>query len=98
MLPRYRSPRGPALATGGAYHRHVLGPSRPLPRVGAPARIARFGGSFEHATVVAVEDEGRLLRVRSEGGELLEFALNRASARFLQAGIVNGPRLELLGD
>jgi hypothetical protein len=76
----------------------VLGPSRPLPRLGAQARIARFGGGFEAATIVAVEDDGRLVRVRSEGGELLEFALNRASARFLQAGATNGPRLELLGD
>jgi len=76
----------------------VLGPSRPLPRVGSRARIARFGGGFERATIVAVEDDGRLVRVRSEGGETLEFALNRASARFLQAGATVGPRLELLGD
>jgi len=73
----------------------VLGPSRPLPRVGARVRIARFGGAYEPATIVAVEDEGRRLRVRGEGGELLEFVLNRASARFLAAGDAGGPRLEL---
>jgi hypothetical protein len=73
-------------------------PSRPLPRPGAHARIARFGGGFEAATIVAVEEDGRLLRVRSETGELLEFQLNRATARFLQTGGGNGPRLELLGD
>ena len=86
------------LAGASAYHRPVLGPSRPLPRVGARARIARFGGGFERATIVAVEQEGRLLRVRSETGELLEFELNRATARFLAAGVPNGPRLELSGD
>ena len=48
--------------------------------------------------IVAVEEDGRLLRVRSETGELLEFQLNRASARFLQTGAGSGPRLELLGD
>jgi hypothetical protein len=73
-------------------------PSRLPPRLGAQARIARFGGGFERATIVAVEDEGRLLRVRSETGEQLEFVLNRASARFLQAGAGNGPRLELLDE
>ena len=73
-------------------------PSRLPPRLGAHARIARFGGGFELATIVAVEDDGRVLRVRSETGELLEFVLNRASARFLQAGASNGPRLELLND
>ena len=76
----------------------MLGPTRPLPRVGARARIARFGGGYEPATIVAVEDDGRLLRVRSEAGEVLEFELNRASARFLAAGVTNGPRLEVLGE
>ena len=58
-------------------------------------RIARFGGGYEPATIVAVEDEGRRLRVRAEGGELLDFVLNRATARFLADGPPGGPRLEL---
>ena len=58
-------------------------------------RIARFGGAYEPATIVAVEEEGRRLRVRGDGGELLEFVLNRATARFLAAGASGGPRLEL---
>jgi hypothetical protein len=74
------------------------GPSRPLPRVGARARIAHFGGGFELGTVLAVHDEGRRLQVRGETGELLEFVLSPATARFVQAGRAHGPRLELLGE
>ena len=73
----------------------MLGPSRPLPQVGARVRIARFGGVYEPATIVAVEEEGRRLRVRDERGELVDFVLNRASARFLAEGDAGGPRLEL---
>jgi hypothetical protein len=76
----------------------VLGPSRPVPRVGSQARIAHFGGGFELGTVLAVHDEGRRLEVRGEGGELLEFVLSPSTARFVSAGSGQGPRLELLGD
>jgi hypothetical protein len=76
----------------------VLGPSRPVPRVGARARIAHFGGGFELGTVLAVHEEGRRLQVRGESGEVLEFVLSPASARFVAAGGTHGPRLELLGD
>jgi hypothetical protein len=76
----------------------VLGPSRPVPRVGAPARIAHFGGGFERGTVVAVLEQGRRLEVRGEAGEVLEFVLNPATARFVSAGSRHGPRLELLAD
>jgi hypothetical protein len=75
----------------------MLEPTRPLPRVGAHARIAHFGGSVEGASVIAVREDGRLLDVLSERGETLQFALSRASARFLAAGSAHGPRLELLG-
>jgi hypothetical protein len=71
-------------------------PSRPVPRVGAAARIAHFGGGFEPATVVALDEEGRRLRVRSEAGEVLEFVLSLATARYVAAGPAGGPRLELL--
>jgi hypothetical protein len=74
----------------------VLGPTRPLPAVGAPVRIAHFGGGFERGTVLAVHDQGRRLEVRGEGGEVLEFVLNRATARFVSAAGAHGPRLELL--
>jgi hypothetical protein len=76
----------------------VLGPSRPFPRVGDRARIAHFGGAFEAGTVIAVLDQGRRLQVRGEGGEVLEFVLSPATARFFLAGSTQGPRLELLGD
>jgi len=76
----------------------VLGPSRPLPRVGARARIAHFGGSFERGTVVGVSEEGRRVRVLGESGEILEFVLSPATARFVAAGVAHGPRLELLSE
>jgi len=75
----------------------MLSPSRPLPRVGAPARIAHFGGSFERGTVLAVHDEGRRLEVRGEAGDVREFVLSPATARFVDASSPHGPRLELLG-
>ena len=69
-----------------------------MPRVGAPARIAHFGGGFERGVVLAVHERGRRLQVRGEGGEVLEFVLNPATARFVAAGSAQGPRLELLGE
>lgn len=74
----------------------MLGPTRPLPRVGGGARIKHFGGGVERGTVVAVHDEGRRLSVRGEDGELYEFVLSPANARFVSAGGTHGPRLELL--
>jgi len=71
-------------------------PSKPLPQVGVGARIKHFGGGVEAATVVAVEDEGRRLRVRGEDGGKHEFALSPKTARFVAAGDPHGPRLELL--
>lgn len=76
----------------------MLGPSRPVPRVGSQARIAHFGGGFEPGTVLAVLEDGRRLQVRSEGGEIHDFVLSPATARFVSAGSAHGPRLELLGD
>jgi hypothetical protein len=75
----------------------MLGPSRPVPRVGARARIAHFGGGYEQGSVVAVTDEGRRVSVRGEGGEVLEFVLSPATARFVAVEGAHGPRLELLG-
>ncbi len=74
----------------------MLGPSRPVPRVGARARIAHFGGGYERGTVIDVSEQGRRLRVRGEAGETFEFALSPATARFVAAGASHGPRLELL--
>jgi hypothetical protein len=74
----------------------MLEPTRPLPRVGARARIAHFGGGFERGVVLAVEDGGRRLRVRGDAGELLEFVLSPATARFVSAASASGPRLELI--
>lgn len=69
-----------------------------MPRVGARARIAHFGGSFEEVVVLAVHDDGRRLEVRDDAGKVIEFVLNPATARFLAAGSGFGARLELLGQ
>lgn len=70
-------------------------PSRPVPRAGEAARVVHFGGGAERAVIVSVGDEGRRLQVRSESGELFEFTLSPATARFV-CGEAGGPRLELL--
>jgi hypothetical protein len=64
--------------------------------VGAEARIAHFGGGYERGTVLEVHEQGRRLGVRGEAGEVLEFVLNPATARFVLAGSRHGPRLELI--
>ena len=70
----------------------MLGPSRPLPRIGAQARIVHFSGEREPAKIVAVHDEGRRLEVRGARGEVLEFELSPATARFVSAASAQGPR------
>ncbi len=57
-----------------------------------------FGGTFEAGTVIAVREQGRRLQVRGADGEVLEFVLSPATARFVSAQSAHGPRLELLGD
>lgn len=75
----------------------MLGPTRPLPTVGAPTHIKHFGGGVERGTVVAVHEEGSRVSVEGEDGEPYEFVLSPASARFVSVGDAHGPRLELLG-
>ena len=69
-----------------------------MPRVGSRARISHFSGERELGTVLAVHEEGRRLEVRGEHGEIREFVLNPATARFVSAESASGPRLELLAD
>jgi hypothetical protein len=76
----------------------MLGPTRPVPHVGAFARIKHFGGGSERGTVVAVQEDGRRLRVRDEDGELHEFLLSPANACFVSADSAHGPRLELVEE
>lgn len=73
-------------------------PSRPLPRLGAPARILHFGGGAAAAVITRVAEEGRLVEVRAEDGSLHEFRLNRATARFTSSRSAQGERLELLRE
>jgi hypothetical protein len=71
-------------------------PTRPVPHVGARARIGHFGGGWEAGTVTAVREQGRRLLVASESGELLEFVLSPATAKFVIAGAGHGARLDLV--
>ena len=70
-------------------------PTRPVPRVGAVARVSHFGGTSEPATVTAIDEERRRVVVRSESGDTIEFALNRATARWVADGAHRGARLDL---
>ena len=42
-----------------------------------------------------VHDEGRRVLVRADDGEMFEFVLSPATARFVSASGPHGPRLEL---
>jgi hypothetical protein len=66
-----------------------------VPRIGARARIDHFGGTWETATVTAVDADQRRVVVASESGETVEFTLNRATARWVAAGEHRGARLAL---
>lgn len=76
----------------------MLGPSRPLPKIGARTRVIYFGGNSELGVVVGVYEAGRRLRVLGEAGEELEFVLSQATAKFISAEGSGRERLELLKD
>ena len=61
-------------------------------------RLTHFGGGLEHGTVSAVRDLGREVQVQTDGGDVLEFVLSRATGRFVCADGSRGPRLELLRE
>jgi hypothetical protein len=54
-----------------------------------------FGGEVETGVVVAVYEQGRRLEVQAERGEVLDFVLSPATARFVSAASAYGPRLQL---
>jgi hypothetical protein len=74
----------------------MIGPSRPVPRVGGHARIRHFGGGIEPGVILAVRDEGVRLDVEGEDGKRYEFVLSPASARFVSAADAHGSRLEIV--
>jgi hypothetical protein len=73
----------------------MLGPTRPVPHLGAKARISHFGGDVEIGVVCGLRDEGRLVEVSCEGGEKLEFTLSPATAKFVLVGSAHGAEMEL---
>jgi hypothetical protein len=70
-------------------------PTRPIPRVGMSATV-RYLAAAVDAVVEDVGQDGRIVRVRTAEDEVLEFVLNRSTARY-QAPYC-GPRLNLLPD
>jgi hypothetical protein len=74
----------------------MLGPTRPLPTLGAQARISHFGGEVEMGVVCAVRDGGRHVEVSVESGERFEFLLHPATAKFVISGAAHGMEMELL--
>lgn len=71
-------------------------PTRLLPRAGSRARLTHFGGEVELANVTAVHDGGRRLEVSCQDGELVEFVLSEATAKFVATGWAGGTQLQLL--
>jgi hypothetical protein len=63
-----------------------------MPRVGG-AVVVNFLGSTIRGTVDEIADDARRLRVTTEDGETLWFALNRATATFTAEGHQTGARL-----
>ncbi len=63
-----------------------------MPRVGG-AVVVNFLGSTVRGTVDEIAADGRRLRVTTEEGDTLWFALNRATATFTAEGHQTGARL-----
>jgi hypothetical protein len=63
-----------------------------MPQVGGSVRV-NFLGSSVRGTVDSVDADGRRLRVTTEEGETLAFALNLATATFTTEGHQTGARL-----
>jgi len=63
-----------------------------MPHVGASVRV-NFLGATVRGAVHRVADDGRKLEVATDDGEILIFALNRATATFTAEGHQTGARL-----
>jgi hypothetical protein len=85
-------PQGDARPQPGFTPRVNRAEVRRVPRAGDRVYIVHLA-AWERATVIAVHDKGRRIEVRGdEEGTVLEFALSRATARFVSGGL-HGPRL-----
>jgi hypothetical protein len=63
-----------------------------MPRLGGSV-VVNFLGAAVRGTVDEIDPGGRRLRVTTEDGETLWFALNRATATFTSEGHQTGARL-----
>ena len=63
-----------------------------MPVVGADVIVDHLG-TVEHGIIDSVDPEARTVRVRTERGGMLTFALNRATATFTTDGGQTGSRL-----
>jgi hypothetical protein len=66
--------------------------ARAIPCLGGSVTVV-FLGRRVAGTVIAVEQDARRLRVRTEEAETIEFVLSRATGTFLAGGSQTGPRL-----
>jgi hypothetical protein len=70
---------------------------RAMPREGGSV-VVNYLGARIRGTVRAVREEGRELEVQTTEGEVLAFALNRATARFTLGGGLTGARLSFVPE
>lgn len=68
-----------------------------MPHVGASVRV-NFLGSTVRGAVHDVADDGRRLHIATDDGEIMMFALNRATATFTTDGHQTGARLTFEQD
>jgi predicted thioesterase len=65
---------------------------RVMPTVGAEVAIDHLG-AIEYGVVRAVDPTTRTVEVATDDGRTVQFALNRATARFTAGGGLTGARL-----
>jgi hypothetical protein len=70
---------------------------RAMPQIGGSVMVS-FLGSRVRGTVDSIDADGRRLRVTTEQGEALTFALNGATATFTAEGDQTGARLAFEHD
>jgi hypothetical protein len=67
-------------------------PVRRLPHIGEYVTVAFFAATVQ-GVIGAIDEHQRRLRVLTEEGEALTFALSRATGQFVAAGGSSGARL-----
>ena len=63
-----------------------------MPHIGEHVTVAFFGTTV-HGVIGEIDQQQRLLRVVTEEGETIAFALSRATGQFVAEGSSSGARL-----